>query len=65
MWADPIELAAIRGENQREAERLGITLEDHLHNQYLKQSGKNTSGMNKQKSNIIVRFFKWALRLDQ
>jgi len=39
MWADPIEMASIRGENKREAERLGITLEKHLHNQYLKQTG--------------------------
>lgn len=40
MWADPIDMAVARGENQREAERLGITLEEHLHNQYLKQTGQ-------------------------
>ena len=40
MWADPIEMAALRGENQKEADRLKITLEEHLHNQYLKQTGK-------------------------
>jgi hypothetical protein len=64
MWADPIEMAAIRGENKREAERLGITLEEHLHNQYLKQSGKNIGHLNEQNTNIVIRFFKWVLRLD-
>ena len=40
MWADPIDMAVVRGENKREAERLGITLEKHLHNQSLKQTGQ-------------------------
>jgi len=33
MWADPIEMAAIRGESQREADRRGIALEDLLREQ--------------------------------
>lgn len=35
MWYDPLDAAVQRGENLREAERLGITLEELLHQQYL------------------------------
>lgn len=41
MWMDPIELAAMRGENQREANRRGIDLQELLDEQYQKSYPNN------------------------
>ena len=64
MWSDPIQNAAIRGDNIQEAEKLGISLEELLHNQYLANIELPKKEEKFKKKKFFDGFWKWLFRIN-